>query len=120
VTVEQQLRDEDARLEDEERKETEKEHLGTQARLILDHPLVIEAFSALEDGAFNAWKNSTVADRETREKLFLQYQAMQQFRRFFEETMDSGKIAKAYLPDIRKQRRSIRERLKGFMTGRAA
>ena len=120
MASEQQLRDEDARLEDEERRETEKEHLGTQARLILEHPLVKEAFAALEEGAFGAWAGTKVADTETREKLFLQYQAMTQFRSFFEQTMDTGKVAKSVLPTIRQRRASLRERLAGFRIGRAA
>ena len=114
MSREQQLKDEDGGLEDEERKLTTDEHRGTQAQGILDHPLVAEAFQALEDGAFERWKETTIAQSEEREELHRQYKAMTEFRRFFEETMESGKVAKHYLPQVRERRNRIRETLDMF------
>lgn len=109
--TEQMLRTEDEGLEEQERKIAEEGHLAAQASAILQHPLVIECFAAIEQGSFERWKGTNDKDGDLRERLWLQSEAMSQFRKFFEETMTSGQVAKAALPGIIKRRNWVKKQL---------
>lgn len=70
---------------------------GEEARQLLEHPLLVEAFQTIEQEVTQAWQNSPARDVEGRENLWLQRKLLQKLRGQLEEVMETGKVAKASL-----------------------
>ena len=70
---------------------------GEEARQLLSHPLLSEAFEVIEKEVTQAWQNSPARDVEGREKLWLQLKMLHRLRGQLETVMETGKVAKATL-----------------------
>lgn len=64
-----------------------------RARAILDDPLVVEAFEALEREAFQAWRNSTALDTDKREVVHAEMRALAAFKQKLQVIMAAGSVA---------------------------
>lgn len=72
---------------------TQKINRGINARLILDDPLVQEAFANLETMYIEDWKTSTVDDEVKRERAYMSLRALNDFKSALQSFVDTGKIA---------------------------
>lgn len=70
---------------------------GEQARDLLNHPLLVEAFDLIEGETIKAWEDSPARDTEGRERLWLQLKLLRRLRGHIESVVDSGKMARATL-----------------------
>lgn len=66
---------------------------GNQAKQLLEHPLLIEAFSLIESEIIDAWKTSPQRDAEGREKLHLTLCLLEKLKAQIAEVVTTGKIA---------------------------
>lgn len=72
---------------------TQKINRGINARLILDDPLVQEAFANLETMYIDDWKTSTVDDEVKRDRAYMSLRALNDFKSALQSFVDTGKIA---------------------------
>lgn len=72
---------------------TQKINRGINARLILDDPLVQEAFANLETMYIEDWKTSTVDDEVKRDRAYMSLRALNDFKSALQSFVDTGKIA---------------------------
>jgi len=70
---------------------------GEDARQLLEHPLLIEAFDTFEVEITEKWRSSPARDEDGRERLWMMLQAARRARAHLESLVDSGKLAKATL-----------------------
>lgn len=68
---------------------------GVKAQQLLNEPLLIEAFAALQQECTDKWQNSPARDAEGREKLFLMLQASLRVQRHLTSLIESGQMASA-------------------------
>jgi len=93
-------------------------HRADQAKRIMDDPMVVEAFAAIEQGIYEAFQSTpidSVAGREHLHKLNL---AMQKFKGVFETHLQTGQIVRSQLDAIERTK-SIYQRTKEFINGNA-
>lgn len=74
------------------------------AKALLDNPLFIEILNGLKDGYVNAWLSSRPDDIETRERLYLQSQVVDELVKEIRIAVENGVINKAII-----QRREQRQ-----------
>lgn len=67
---------------------------GEQAKRLLEEPLLVEAFTYIEQELIEAWKNSPQRDTEGREKLHLSLCLLLKLKAQIQEVMETGEIAK--------------------------
>lgn len=70
---------------------------GEEARQLLEHPLLIEAFEVIEKEVTEQWQTSPARDVEGREKLWLSLKLLQRVRKQLEHVIETGQVAKATL-----------------------
>lgn len=70
---------------------------GERARLLLEDPLIVEAFQTTEQELTDQWLRSPVRDVEGREKLYLTLRCLQKVQGHLTSVMNNGTIAKATL-----------------------
>ena len=66
-----------------------------QAQALLDDPLLIEAFTTIEQEIINTWTASPSRDESGREKLWLMQQMLRRVKAHLESVVQSGTLAKA-------------------------
>jgi len=66
---------------------------GHQARVILDHPLWLEAWDKWESGILQAWADTPAASAQDRETLFFALQAGRRAKRDIETVFQTGQLA---------------------------
>ena len=84
-----------------------------RAKQILEDPMVVEAFDAIETSCLEGFKASgpdQVAFREDCHKIFL---AIGMFKDIFKKHLDTGKMANSRLLEINEQKKTIKERMFG-------
>lgn len=67
------------------------------AQALLDNPLLIEILDGMKDSYVTAWLSSKSEDIETRERLYLQAQLVDDFAREIRIIVENGAITKAIL-----------------------
>lgn len=67
------------------------------AQALLDNPLLIEILDGMKDSYVNTWLSSKSEDIETRERLYLQAQLVDDFARELRIIVENGAITKAIL-----------------------
>jgi hypothetical protein len=72
-----------------------------QAKAILESPLYVESFDALEAQLIAALIGSDPRDTEGRERCFAQIHANRKQRDFFAGVMSNGSVAEAEIKDLR-------------------
>lgn len=70
---------------------------GEEARQLLEHPLLVEAFQTIEQEVTQAWQTSPARDVDGRENLWLQLKLLRKLQGQLELVMETGKSAKATL-----------------------
>ena len=63
----------------------------------MNHPLLKEAFSALEAGVIDGLKRCKIGDRDTQHELTLTLQLIGNLQSHFHEIMETGKLARIQL-----------------------
>ena len=78
--------------------ETELEIIrGRDAQALIQHPLLVEAFEAVESEVMHQWKNSPARDEAGREKLWLSLKLLQKVRSQLESVIQTGQVAEVTL-----------------------
>lgn len=67
------------------------------AQALLDNPLLTEILDGLKDGYVRAWLSSRSEDMETRERLYLQAQLVDDFAKELRIIVENGAITKAII-----------------------
>jgi hypothetical protein len=73
-------------LDDEVRK-------GNEAKYLMEHPLLVEAFAAIREEFRKSWENSPVRDVEGRELIFLGTKILNQLEGALQSHITTGKLA---------------------------
>ena len=66
---------------------------GEHAARILNDPLVQEAFATIESGLRDKMFETGARESDDREKIWQMHHSFNEFRRFFIETFETGKLA---------------------------
>lgn len=93
-------------------------HRADQAKRIMEDPMVVEAFAAIEQGIYDAFQATpidSVAGREHLHKLNL---AMQKFKGVFETHLQTGQILASQLSAVERSKTML-DRAKEFVYGNA-
>lgn len=83
-------------MSDEGRLE-EQAQRGEQAAKLLEHPLLVEAFSVIEQDIRDKWTNSPARDVDGRERLWTQLRLLQRVRGEIQSVAETGKVARVTL-----------------------
>jgi hypothetical protein len=78
---------------------------GERAQAILDDPLVVEAFAALERACIEEWRRAPARDVEGRERIWVMLKLCERLREHFASLVESGKLAADRVARIEKERR---------------
>lgn len=75
---------------------------ASEAKLLLEHPLLVEAFSTIKNQMMSAWETSAVRDTEGRERLFMAVKILAQLEGFLREFVVTGKLAAMQIEALKK------------------
>ena len=75
---------------------------AAQAEILLNDPLVSEAFASLEAEYINAWKATGARDTEARERLWQAYQIVGKVKTHLSAIVANGAVARRDLEEIEK------------------
>lgn len=78
---------------------------GLRARAILDDPLVVDAFAALEQECLTEWRRAPARDVEGRERIWLMLKLTERLKAHFETLISDGAIAGDRLVRLDRERR---------------
>tara|TARA_R100001510_G_scaffold26983_1_gene23735 strand:- start:1100 stop:1354 length:255 start_codon:yes stop_codon:yes gene_type:complete len=67
---------------------------AARAETLLREPMITEAFETLEKEFVSAWKESGIADQQSREHIYQLLQALEAFKGHFVKVLEDGKLAK--------------------------
>lgn len=70
---------------------------GKQAKELLEHPLLQEAFRKVEEDCLSKWRNSSLGAAEVREAAYFQLKALDCLRGELNKVVDNGILANADL-----------------------
>lgn len=76
---------------------------GINARLLLETPLLVEAFEETRKEYLAAWEKTPVRDHEGREKLWLMVRTLDKVRGHLLTVMEGGKLAEHDLADLQEK-----------------
>ena len=65
-----------------------------QAKRLLSEPLLVEAFTELEQNLKNTWEFSSVGDIEAREQVWLSLRLLEKIRLHLTSLVETGEMAK--------------------------
>jgi hypothetical protein len=72
-----------------------------RAQALLDDPLLVDAFAALEAKWLSAWRNSPSRDSDGREKIWLHLKALEELKGQLESVLTDGIVARDQLTKLR-------------------
>jgi hypothetical protein len=75
---------------------------AAKAEALLRDPTLVEAFDTLETSFIEAWRNSSVADTDNRERIYHLLSALQALKGQIHSVIESGKVAQANLDNTKK------------------
>lgn len=78
-------------------------HAASQAKELLDHPVLQEAFATLEATYLSAWRSAPARDTEGREGLWYMLKALDGVKGHLTTTLETGRMAEAQLQSLRSQ-----------------
>ncbi len=67
---------------------------GSRAKQIIEDPLWVEAFDALDTRYETEWRSSAETDTAKRESMYMRLKVLEDVKLHFEEAVTSGKVAK--------------------------
>lgn len=73
---------------------------GKEAALLLEHPLLIEAFHKVQGELMYAWHNSPARDVEGRETIFIGMKLLGKLEAAIREHVTTGKMAAVQLHNM--------------------
>lgn len=73
---------------------------GEQARRLLEEPLMVEAFAAVENGLHRQWEASKDGDADARERLWLMLKLLRRVQGQLIEALETGRLAETQLSAI--------------------
>ena len=73
---------------------------GHEAKELLENPILVEAFEALEREYLKAWRQSKPADDEERERLWLAVGILDEIKRHLRVVVENGVMAKRDIDKI--------------------
>ncbi len=73
---------------------------GQEAKELLENPMLVEAFEALEREYLKAWRQSKPADDEERERLWLAVGILDEIKRHLRVVVENGVMAKRDIDKI--------------------
>lgn len=76
---------------------------GEEARQLLEHPLLAEAFQTIRNEVTEQWQGSPARDVEGREKLWLTLRLLNRLEGQLQSVVETGKVARATLLQRAKQ-----------------
>lgn len=76
---------------------------GEEARQLLEHPLLAEAFQTIRNEVIEKWQSSPARDVEGREKLWLTLRLLNRLEGQLQSVVETGKVARATLLQRAKQ-----------------
>jgi hypothetical protein len=68
-------------------------HRARLAAEVLDNPLVVEALAMMRASVVDKWESSLPWEKESRETLYFQQLAIEQFEAIFRKLIEDGKFA---------------------------
>lgn len=92
-----------------EGKAREKVQRASKAEALLRNEILQDGFDYLESQFIGAWRNSAVADTESRERLYQLLQNLDALKGYFQSVIEDGKLAQMQLDEI-KRRNAINTR----------
>jgi len=66
---------------------------ASQARFLLENPLLKEAFESLQSRYMDAWKQTASSSVDERERLFAAFQVLEQVETHLQAMIENGKVA---------------------------
>ena len=78
-------------------------HRGNQARILLDEPLLKEAFEYLNDSYRSEIFKTSYSDHEQRQVLWMAYNMLDKIKGHLVSVMETGKLAAAELDNLKRQ-----------------
>lgn len=79
---------------------------GENAKMLLDNPVLQEAFADIEKEIFEIWQNTKTGQQELREEAWLNHRAMKMLKLKLENWLNNGKIAKAEIEKAEKKKKN--------------
>jgi hypothetical protein len=73
---------------------------GSEAKDLLENPILVEAFDVLEAEYLKAWRQSKPADEEERERLWLAVGILDEIKRHLRVVVENGTMAKRDIDKI--------------------
>jgi hypothetical protein len=73
-----------------------------EAKMLLENPLLVEAFDAIRKELSSSWENSPVRDTEGRELIFLGVRVLNQIQGMLQSHITTGKFAALQLQALGK------------------
>lgn len=70
---------------------------GEQAKQLLAHPLLVDAFDKIEQDIRDKWTNSPARDVDGREALWTQLRLLHRVRAEIQQVAENGKVAEKTL-----------------------
>lgn len=80
-------------MADDELKQRRLTERAAQARLLVESPLLKEAFAVFEAGLTQLWRDSTMADAAGRERAWSMLKAAQAVQKHLEQVIIDGRVA---------------------------
>lgn len=68
-----------------------------QARTLLEHPLLVQAFQSMKDEVIEQWQKAPAHDVAGREKLWLTLKLLDKLQGSLRQTVETGKVARKSL-----------------------
>lgn len=81
---------------------------GQQARDLLEHPLMQEAFSTIRESYLTQWKNSPARDADGREKIWAYLKQLDLIEAHLTTTLETGKMAQHQIGLMERMKRGVR------------
>lgn len=76
---------------------------GVNARLLLETPLLVEAFETTKDEYVKAWRDAPARDTEGRERLWMMVKLLDKVKAHLETVMSGGQLAERELTDLQEK-----------------
>jgi ABC-type protease/lipase transport system fused ATPase/permease subunit len=80
-----------------------------EAKGIIENPMVIEAIGLIRANVTAKWEASKSSDKEGREQAWMMLKAVNEFQRFFEHALQTGKVAEHELSLLEKAQEKVRK-----------
>lgn len=86
----------------------EQQTRGTEARMLLDNPIMKEALDAIEREVFDQWMQCPARDKDGKEALWQLAKTAQKFRGILTGYIETGKLATEQMKQF-EERKGIRK-----------